>query len=102
MAELVDALASGASGRKVVEVRVFSWAPLSNIIFLVVDTEKAQIHVITEDKRFLSLCMMHPKIQWLKLFEHAIISGIEAANKKAVKMKRYNFYILKCRIFSYD
>ena len=28
MAELVDALASGASGRKVVEVRVFSWAPL--------------------------------------------------------------------------
>ena len=30
MAELVDALASGASGRKVVEVRVFSWAPLSS------------------------------------------------------------------------
>ena len=29
VAELVDALASGASGRKVVEVRVFSWAPLS-------------------------------------------------------------------------
>jgi hypothetical protein len=28
VAELVDALASGASGRKVVEVRVFSWAPL--------------------------------------------------------------------------
>ena len=27
MAELVDALASGASGRKAVEVRVFSWAP---------------------------------------------------------------------------
>ena len=27
MAELVDALASGASGRKVVEVRVFFWAP---------------------------------------------------------------------------
>ncbi len=27
VAELVDALASGASGRKVVEVRVFSWAP---------------------------------------------------------------------------
>ena len=26
---IVDALASGASGRKVVEVRVFSWAPLS-------------------------------------------------------------------------
>ena len=31
MAELVDALASGASGRKVVEVRVFSWAPLCPI-----------------------------------------------------------------------
>ena len=28
MAELVDALASGASGRTVVEVRVFSWAPI--------------------------------------------------------------------------
>jgi hypothetical protein len=27
VAELVDALASGASGCKVVEVRVFSWAP---------------------------------------------------------------------------
>src|SRR3954468_12081586 len=27
VAELVDALASGASGRKVVEVRVLSWAP---------------------------------------------------------------------------
>ena len=27
MAELVDALASGASDRMVVEVRVFSWAP---------------------------------------------------------------------------
>ncbi len=27
VAELVDALASGVSGRKVVEVRVFSWAP---------------------------------------------------------------------------
>ncbi|MEY4891286.1 MAG: hypothetical protein RIQ75_2416, partial [Pseudomonadota bacterium] len=25
--ELVDALASGASGRKAVEVRVLSWAP---------------------------------------------------------------------------
>ena len=29
VAELVDALASGASGRKVVEVRVFSWAPIN-------------------------------------------------------------------------
>ena len=29
VAELVDALASGASGRKVVEVRVFSWAPFT-------------------------------------------------------------------------
>ena len=28
VAELADALASGASGRKVVEVRVLSWAPL--------------------------------------------------------------------------
>ena len=28
MAELVDALASGASDRKVVEVRVLSWAPI--------------------------------------------------------------------------
>lgn len=28
VAELVDALASGASGRKVVEVQVFFWAPL--------------------------------------------------------------------------
>ena len=27
VAELADALASGASGRKVVEVRVLSWAP---------------------------------------------------------------------------
>jgi hypothetical protein len=27
MAELVDALASGASDRKIVEVRVFFWAP---------------------------------------------------------------------------
>ena len=30
MAELADALASGASGRKVVEVRVLSWAPFRN------------------------------------------------------------------------
>ena len=29
VAELVDALASGASSRKGVEVRVFSWAPSS-------------------------------------------------------------------------
>ena len=28
VAELADALASGASGRKVVEVRVLSWAPV--------------------------------------------------------------------------
>ena len=28
VAELVDALASGASGCEVVEVRVFSWAPI--------------------------------------------------------------------------
>jgi hypothetical protein len=27
VAELVDALDSGSSGRKLVEVRVFSWAP---------------------------------------------------------------------------
>ena len=32
VAELVDALASGASGRKVVEVRVFSWAPIRGTI----------------------------------------------------------------------
>ena len=32
VAELVDALASGASGRKAVEVRVFSWAPLILLI----------------------------------------------------------------------
>src|SRR5271157_1305504 len=30
VAELADALASGASGRKVVEVRVLSWAPFSS------------------------------------------------------------------------
>ena len=30
MAELVDALDSGSSGRLLVEVRVFSWAPLGN------------------------------------------------------------------------
>ena len=29
VAELVDALASGASGRKVVKVRVLSWAPIT-------------------------------------------------------------------------
>ena len=32
VAELVDALASGASYRKVVEVQVLSWAPISNRI----------------------------------------------------------------------
>ena len=32
VAELVDALASGASGRKVVEVRVFSWAPSAGFV----------------------------------------------------------------------
>jgi hypothetical protein len=31
VAELADALASGASGRKVVEVRVLSWAPFDRI-----------------------------------------------------------------------
>ncbi len=30
VAELVDALDSGSSGRKLVEVRVFSWAPPVN------------------------------------------------------------------------
>ena len=30
MAKLVDALASGASDLKVVEVRVFSWAPTAS------------------------------------------------------------------------
>ena len=30
VAELVDALASGASARKGVEVRVFSWAPITS------------------------------------------------------------------------
>ena len=30
VAELVDALVSGISDRKVVEVRVFSWAPYKN------------------------------------------------------------------------
>ncbi len=34
VAELVDALASGASFRKEVEVRVFSWAPINRIIFV--------------------------------------------------------------------
>jgi hypothetical protein len=29
VAELVDAQVSGTCGRKLVEVRVFSWAPLS-------------------------------------------------------------------------
>ena len=29
VAELVDALVSGISDRKIVEVRVFSWAPIS-------------------------------------------------------------------------
>ncbi|CAM9526430.1 unnamed protein product, partial [Phaeothamnion confervicola] len=33
VAELVDALASGASARKGVEVRVFSWAPPFALIF---------------------------------------------------------------------
>ena len=32
VAELVDALASGASDRKIVEVRVFSWAPYPHCI----------------------------------------------------------------------
>ena len=31
VAELADALASGASGRKVVEVRVLSWAPFLRV-----------------------------------------------------------------------
>jgi hypothetical protein len=31
VAELVDALVSGISDRKIVEVRVFSWAPNSRI-----------------------------------------------------------------------
>ena len=34
MAELVDALASGASDRKVVEVRVLFWAPFNQKITL--------------------------------------------------------------------
>jgi hypothetical protein len=32
MAELVDALASGASDRKIMEVRVFFWAPSEFLI----------------------------------------------------------------------
>ena len=31
VAELVDAQVSGTCGRKVVEVRVFSWAPFSRV-----------------------------------------------------------------------
>ena len=38
VAELVDALASGASGRKVVEVRVFSWAPSYLVVYLFVSS----------------------------------------------------------------
>ena len=34
VAELVDALASGASGRKAVEVRVLFWAPVNHFIVL--------------------------------------------------------------------
>ncbi len=34
VAELVDAQVSGTCGRKVVEVRVFSWAPFSNLLGL--------------------------------------------------------------------
>ena len=34
MAELVDALASGASGSNPVEVRVLFWAPVSNSLFV--------------------------------------------------------------------
>ena len=37
VAKLVDALASGASDRKVVEVRVFSWAP-SLIVLIILDS----------------------------------------------------------------
>ena len=38
VAELADALDSGSSGRKVVEVRVLSWAPKFQTIYAVVGT----------------------------------------------------------------
>ncbi len=44
VAELVDAQASGACGRKVVEVRVFSWAPL-NIVKSITYAKISQVRL---------------------------------------------------------
>ena len=48
VAELVDALASGASGLKAVEVRVFSWAP--SLFSLIENTQTSfnQEHHLTQ------------------------------------------------------
>ena len=68
MAELVDALASGASTRKGVEVRVFSWAPFSSF----------KIRV-SRCKPLIERCsqFVHPTL--INKFEH-LMSIIQPAN----------------------
>src|SRR4029077_17576235 len=46
VAELADALASGASGRKVVEVRVLSWAPLFQVVMAPLGDRSALIGIL--------------------------------------------------------
>ena len=50
VAELVDALASGASGRKVVEVRVFSWAPFTVGICIRILIQKYPAGIINAER----------------------------------------------------
>jgi hypothetical protein len=55
VAELVDALASGASGRKAVEVRVFSWAPMDRTPLLEFRLPGQISTALTADMRHQSL-----------------------------------------------
>ena len=43
VAELVDALVSGISGSNTVEVRVFSWAPISDLLTNQQDEKSSQL-----------------------------------------------------------
>ena len=53
VAELVDALASGASDRKIVEVRVFSWAPFFVFGLFWRDGEICALHILFKCIRFI-------------------------------------------------
>ena len=63
MAELVDAPASGAGGRKVVEVRVLFWAP--NVCFRLSETVQKHSQKPAKAGFLLDFCLFTSEDGWL-------------------------------------